>query len=238
MEHRVSEYGYWNVRLLWKLGISFDYDPLRFGVTMTTPSLDLLGDGKVIFNQSSLTIPELSAPDGLIAASEQSDLPATYMSPASIAAGVSYRIGKTRIYATTEYFGSTSEYKVLDPRTFEAQVSGDTISIDLTNSARAVFNWGIGLENGFGSNYSVYAAFFTDKSTARGETPTRLSATTWNIYHVSAGGAIGLGGFDVTLGLSYGFGSAPVENAIYLPNSSINASYASLKAIFGFTVPI
>lgn len=41
-----ESYSYWDARVLWKAGVTFDWLGASLGLTVTTPSLDLVGSGK------------------------------------------------------------------------------------------------------------------------------------------------------------------------------------------------
>jgi hypothetical protein len=238
--HRINEVSYWHIRLLWKVGVSADLGPLGLGINVTTPSIGLFGDGKVIFNEGVTAADPDVGTVGEIAATDQSKLPTTYRSVAAIAGGASYRIGNTKAFVTTEYFDDAETYSVLEAEEFIGQTSGDTMSADVAYGLDAVLNWGVGVEQEFGERYHAYAAFFVDNSAFQGDALSRLAATSWDIRHITAGGAVRFNNFDVTLGMSYGFGQDSVERDVVLPgeNPEAVAEYRSIKLIFGFVVAI
>jgi hypothetical protein len=156
-----NEYRYWNVRLLGKTGVFLDYDPLKAGLAITTPSLNLFGEGSTTVNGFSLGLDTDN--DGILDANMVADyqdkLASTAESPFSIALGASYVIDRTALFATVESFGGIARYNVLSPEPFVAQSTGDTISYSYTQAAKAVTNWGVGVEHHLAGKTTLYGGF-------------------------------------------------------------------------------
>jgi hypothetical protein len=208
----IDDFSYWNVRTLLKLGLTFDYDPLTFGFTVTTPSINLFGKGSVFNNYSFINSD--GTPGSVLVSNYQKDLSTNYKSPLSLAAGASYTFGDTEFHCTLEWFNSVDSYEVIDAEPFTGQTTGETYSPEIYTGLKSVFNWGIGVQHTFNERFSIYGSFITDKSALDTERGTRLAFTSWDIYHVTAGTAFSYQGIDITFGLSYGRGSDiinPVE---------------------------
>ena len=216
--------------------MALDFTPLTLGVTVTTPSLDLLGEGELLVNygltaDTGATVNELEA-------NYENKIASTYKSPPAVALGASYQLGRTTLYGTAELFGEVDDYTVLDGQSFIGQTTGDTISVDLTHKLRSVFNWGVGVEQGIGERWELYGAFFTDRSAFSEGRTSPMAFSTWDIWHVSAGGAVRLGNTDLTVGFSYGWGSDAIEPpwGSEPGDPETTVSYGSLKVVFGLTV--
>lgn len=236
----IEEYSFWNVRLLWKLGVAFDFDPLTAGVTITTPGINLFGTGRVLTNDGKTSLPPSQPPTNQLEANFQERLPSTYNSPFSVAVGASYRLGKTTAYTTGEWFAEVPRYAALSPEPFVSQTSGDTIAFEINGVANSVFNWGVGAEQEFAERFHIYGAFFKDGSFAPAVDPSDIAISTWDILHVSGGAAFTFETLEVTLGLSYGWGSDQVERTVVLPggNPISRVQYRSIKFLFGFAAAL
>jgi hypothetical protein len=237
----VREFAYWNARLLWKAGVAIDLRPLTLGAAVTTPSINLFGTGRVLRNDG---ITELDASDSSVTneleANFQDGIPSEYNSGAAVAVGAAFRLKATTLYTTAEWFNAVGRYTILKAGSFVGQTTGDTLSSDLTHELRSVVNWGIGLQHEFSEGFQAYGALFSDQSALPKGVPqdNPVAISTWDIWHVSAGGAFVLANIDITLGASYGWGSDTVKKPIVAPGDSPTAEmdYRSIKVIFGFGI--
>ena len=234
----VDEVRYSNVRLLWKLGAAFDLRPLTLGLTVTTPGLNIWTSGRSFIERSlnNVTPPLGGTPETELVASRQDDLPGTYKSPLSVAAGATYEVRSTRFFFTAEWFDSVDEFAVVDAEPVVGQTTGDTVSIDWSQRWRSVTNWGLGIEHTFSETFRLYGSFFTDFSAIEQPyTETSISTATWDIYHVTAGSAFQISSIHLTVGLSFGFGDD--SNRAFLGPAGTDTAdftYRSLKLILGF----
>jgi hypothetical protein len=231
-----SAFSYWHFRLLAKAGVTFEWLGGSLGMTVTTPGLGLLGDGRVLFNDTE------SVAEPVFVADYQDGLDPDYNSPLSVAVGGAWRRRATTLHLTAEWFDGVAEYDVLDPLDFVGQTSGDTISLLFTQALDPVLNFGLGLQQDFPGAFTGYLSFRTDFSARKPEQSSDISAATWDIYYVTAGGAFKIGTVDLTLGLTFGWGSKPVRNLGGLPPedtpvetpTAAELTYRSLRAIVAF----
>lgn len=206
-------YDYWHVRMLWKAGVLFDYNPVTFGFSLTTPSIGLFGSGEVYYNQSiiNLDITGDGTPESSLTSNYQDDVGIAYRSPLSIGAGMSYRLGgemgTSVIHLSLEWFSGIDEYTAIDTEDFTAQTSGETISNDFIVELSPVLNWGIGFEQIFSDRLTMYASFIRDGSALSTNSDSRLALSSYDLYHLSWGSAFSVLDFHITFGLGFGFGS-------------------------------
>jgi hypothetical protein len=206
-----SEYYYWNVRAILKLGASFDFRPLALGVSATLPSLNLFGRGRTYYNDSAVNI-DLDGdgtPSSSLTTDYQDDLDTEYKSPASVSLGTSYGYRTATIHLSVEYFGGVPAYSIIEPLPLRSQSTGDSIAINVTGGMRNVFNAGIGLDYKFSDRFSLYAGFTTDRSAYIREVNTAISS--WNLYHVKIGSAFRAFDIDWTAGFGFTWGADDVE---------------------------
>jgi len=232
-----DEFRYTNVRLLAKLGFVWGRGPLSLGTTLTTPSLNVFGGGRVFFERrlQDYVLPGQSEAFTLLEASRQDDLPATHKSPLSMAGGGRYETGNTGFSLGLEWFNSVGLYTAVDGETFVGQTTGREIDMDRTHAARSVLNYGVGADHELSPGVQLYLAAFTDRSSLppapeRGD----LGATSWDIYHVSAGSAFTVGLADLTVGLSYGFGSDRTTTLLGIDETA-DLNYTGLRLLLGFS---
>jgi hypothetical protein len=242
-----DDYSYWNVRALWKAGLAFSIESFDCGLTITTPSVNMFGDGSrhVNFGTVNVQTPGDTTGSSSIASFSKSGLDARYGSPFSIAAGVSYRLGDTRLHFALEWFDEQDDYVVLDSGTFRSQTTGREINTTLSQELNSVTNFGIGVEHELSERFELFGAFFTDRTAYISAEKTQLSRTNWNIHNVTLGSIFAARSIDFTLGASYGFGSTSNPRLINITSpaamiadtSDIDFRYDRIKVILGISFP-
>ena len=153
---QIRDFSFYNVRLLWKVGLSTDIGRWQLGLTVTTPSISLFGDGTSTF-ESTLAAPDDAAgnPQGVLAADRQ-QVPSEFRSPLSVGFGVARTFGSTGLYLATEWFQQVDPYTILDTEPFEAQSSGASLSSDVTHQLKSVTNVSIGVEHQLDPDRRLY----------------------------------------------------------------------------------
>ena len=236
MSIRDRGFSYWNAAILFKGGIAFDWLGASVGLTVTTPRINLFGEGKVLFNRS------LFNSENVFVADYQEGLSSTYKTPWSVALGAAYKRESTTVHITTEYFAPVSEFAVLSPEPFIGQSTGDTIAAQLTLELDDVLNFGLGLEHTFRPHLSGYVSFRTDFSAAveGSDETTDMGVTNWDIYFITAGTAFRIGNADLTAGLAFGWGSSksqlPEDPGLPSPSPKVAMKYRTLRLIIAFAI--
>ncbi len=214
---RVRDFDYYNVRLLWKAGLGVDLGPLTLGLTITTPSLDLLGGGSAYFRSSynGITAPGDTVSRQFLAADFQDDLSANYRSAWAIGAGAGYRIGNVILHLSAEWYAPVGQYDVLETSSFSGETDGETYSPSISQKLNSVFNLGLGTQIDLSESVSLYGSITTDRSAAPKDGTNTIAISAWDLYHFTAGTVLSLQPFDLTLGLSYASGSAPLNDVAW-----------------------
>ena len=238
---RESRYSYWNMRLLLKIGLTYEWHRLSLGLTYTLRSVSLFGSGKVLLNR---TLFGVENPTFVVTV--QDGLGATFKSPQSLALGATYSpYPHTTVHLTSEYFAEVNKYAVLDLDPLVGQSTGDTTALDLNDARSDVWNVGVGLDHDFTTTLTGFASFRTDFSSASGDPEVQLTVTSWNLYHVTAGVAVRIGTADLTLGLGYGWGGQSDVEFFALPRTTqeeipqperADIGYRSLRFIMSFAL--
>lgn len=210
----IDEFEYWHVRLLAKLGVAFDYRPISFGLTVTTPSLGVMGSGRYYHSESAtgLDLDGDGAPDDFLAATDQEELDARWRSPLSVAAGASWRGGSTGVHLTVEWFDGITGYDVLETAAYQAQADGAARTPDLGMHLRSLVNVGVGLDHRFSPGFALYAGFRSDFSAQPEEPATNILMTHWDLWHATAGASFQFLGVELTTGLEYSFAEGNAVN--------------------------
>ena len=207
-QHRAFSYIHW--RLLARIGLSGVRDSLTYGITLTTPSLGLLGGGEA---RQNLTLVDQTGKLGTITgASYQKDVKADYRSPLGLGAGASYAIANSRLHGAVEWMAEVPEYTVLDAAAFtvKSPTSDSTVALAVNEKLSDVFNWGVGFEHRFSPGLSGYVSYHTDRSARAHGQPVGASFTSWDLQHIAAGTTFRYLRSDFAVGVSTAFASQPV----------------------------
>jgi hypothetical protein len=240
---------YRHYRALWKIGLACDFKAITAGLTLTTPSLAIAGSGSTGVNSSviNLDMDGDGVADDFLAADYRERQPVTYRTPLSLAAGVTFKIQKVRVYWSTEWFARVRPYTVVDAAEFTAQTTGEVLSTDVTQELSAVLNTGVGLEWSYSPRFKGYASFTTDYSAKKPGTETNLSLTDWDIHHIVTGAEISIKKSELTVGLGFSFGDREIGNrpdilerggldALWDPFEGLTFRYATYRLIIGFAI--
>lgn len=239
----VSEFDYYHVRTLAKLGVAHDDGRLQLGLSVTTPSLGLFGSGAA-GNTTSLLGVDANG-DGFpdppfLETTTQDGLAAEYRSSWAVGAGASWQRGGTRLHLSAEWFAPVGRFTVLS---LPPDESGSTSGVELTQQLASVFNAGVGVQHDFGSDMALYGAFRTDFSASVGDPTVNAAVSDWDLYHLSAGFAFRIGDSRFTLGATGSFGghTRPLATPIPpedLPGAGLDAPveirYRRLVFLLGF----
>ena len=234
----ISSGKYSTLRTLAKLGASGVIGPVSAGLTFTTPSLQISGSGERASN-SSFT----SSDSVFLAVNVQNEIGAEYKTPMSVGFGLGWTIGDGRIHASGEYFDSIDPYRVLEAEPFNAQVPDTSVlTPNPVQSAKEVFNWGLGAEYRFNPALKGYVSYFTDNSFLADDLEqSSLSVLPFDIQTVTLGGEFRVSSVLLTLGGGYGWGSQvddQLTDILRDENSEFEAKYVyrNFRLLFGFEI--
>jgi hypothetical protein len=208
-------YNYQHWRLLWKIGLGGNFGNWDLGLSVTTPSVGIMGTGKAAFDQTLITqdLNGSGVSDSDVTTSTQKDLPVTYKSPLSVGVGAAYQKGSARIHASAEWYDGVPAYDVLAP---DPVILPDTTmaAFGLTQELESVSNIAVGAEYQFGPKVTGYLGFRTDNSALDNESSDNTSLSLWDIFHVSGGGTFTMGSSDFTIGGIVAWGSDMTRRGI------------------------
>ncbi len=240
---------YWHIRALAKAGLAFNYSPISFGLTLTTPSFGLFGDGSVHHDQSISGLE--SSPDGAdsqyLAVNYQEGLSPNFKSPLSLAVGAAYHFGSSAIYFSSEWFNGTESFDILSPDSFRSQSNPETIlEYDVSYAARPILNWGLAGKHQFTKTFTLYTSFWTDKSVMDPNQDSTSMMAIWNLWHLNMGASFEFMNIEFTSGLGYSYGSETTDQFLYFNPGENDDDYGDypeteftfqrLKFLIGFNL--
>ncbi len=243
-----GEYEYLNVRTLWKLGLAFDFSKWTLGFTLTTPSIKLFGTGTAGYNNTAIgQYPgEVDNGEAEMAADYQQDVNSHFPTPFSIGFGFTYKLKRTRLYFSAEWYSAIKTFDVLDLETSYSQTSGEEIDFSLTHEVDSVLNFAIGIEHVFGKRFAAYASFRTDYSAESLVSETNLTITNWDLFHFMAGAIFSISKYNITLGIGYSYGTNKrelvldqirdrLDEELLAIIDNVQFNYSSIMVVLGFS---
>lgn len=224
---RILEYvDFWSVRFITKFGLALDYGKLKSGLTVTSPSINLLGTANInseIGSSRLLVIEEQNSgrkiPIDIFASDRQERIKIKYKSPMSFAAGIEYEISdRLRFSAAAEWFMEQKRYTIINPEFNQYFVGiGEILNDEIYNSqvllrvedaSRSVINFGGAIEYDLFEDIQSYFSFRTDyKHSKSFETNgISLGLSDWNIYHFTTGATYSDKTSKLGIGAKFSFG--------------------------------
>ncbi|WP_404369836.1 hypothetical protein ACIHQR_08005 [Corallococcus coralloides] len=189
-----------HVRVLLKVGASYQRGPWAVGLAVTTPSVALWGRGSVGYERAVQSQGlDTNAPAPVF--NYQEDLPAHFRNSWSAALGVSRSFGEsTAVYASLEGYARVATVTLVDAEPILPRGSTEPIDGDYAFALKPLLNGALGVEQALGDRVRVYLSGHTDFS-ALDQTPgTNALLGGWDLYHVASGIHFVLGRSRFTLG--------------------------------------
>jgi hypothetical protein len=230
-----------NYRTLLKAGLAVNLKPVTLGLTITTPSIDILGSGS--FGYHNFINDPADAGNNVYETNSQIDLKSNYNTSWAVGAGGAYWGKKINLHFSAEWYNAVKKYHPLTIEPFYSQSSGDTIRNEINQEFINVLNAGIGIDYKLNDKVSLSASFITDFSANIESLKSNISLSKWNIYHISAGSNFEIGKAEITLGLSFCSGTDVIGHNTNIGNSGdigsklkqeADVKYSRLNILFGF----
>ena len=238
---------YDSLRLLWKLGAAAEFDALKLGISVTTPSVNIYGDGTSARDITGAG----TGNTNFIADDRQENLDAETRTPFSVAGGATYDLEKTKLHATVEWFGAKGAYNVMVPESRNIVKPSNAEAVDardallVTSGADAVVNWALGVEHQICDKVTGFASFRSDYEAQR--EGTNLGISNWDIYHATVGATYRRENSELGVGLVYSFGDtddysqavnfddASLDNGLFGRSQQTSVDYEAVSLIVGYT---
>lgn len=250
---------YSTVRSALKGGFNYQGNGFAIGMTVTSPSLNLFGNGTVA---EDLTLTNLKPENSdqrvsAYASDRQEKLKAKFKSPLEIGLGLKKQWGSQGLSLNIGHYFGFDSYRLIEaepnllirPELTDQFTSADFLNVE--TAMKPVTNFAIAYENRVKENLELMGSFRTDFSYFD-EVPSlgnqlTTEFTQWNIFHLTFGGVHHKEHSSLTLGLAYSFGGtdAYVQEASFTdsdPNppiegvlSIVKAKYSNIGAIIGYS---
>jgi len=227
-----------NYRALLKTGLGVNLNPITFGLTLTTPSINLLGSGSYGYHNFN------NNPDdpgqNVYQSNYQDELESEYKTSWAVGFGAAYWGKKISVHFSAEWYNAVKRYNPLILAPLNSQSSNETFTQEITQQLKSVINAGIGADYKLNDKVSFAGGFITDFSAKDINGERNISLSEWDIYHISGGSNFIIGSSEVTLGFSYSFGSdlirqlTDIGNPAADTNSGAEVKFTKIKVIFGF----
>ncbi|NNC18703.1 hypothetical protein HRD49_11340 [Corallococcus exiguus] len=200
-----------HVRVLLKVGASYQRGPWAVGLAVTTPSLALWGRGSVGYERAVQSQGvDSNAPAPVF--NFQEDLPAHFRNSWSAAFGVSRSFGEsTAVYASLEGYARVSSLSLVDAEPIVPRGTTETINGGYDFALKPLLNGALGVEQALGERVRVYLSGHTDFSALDSTPGTNALLGGWDLYHVASGIHFLLGRSRFTLGGNLAWGSKQTD---------------------------
>jgi hypothetical protein len=234
-------FNYTNYRALIKAGLGIKLNPVTLGLTITSPSLSVLGSGG--FGYCKVINDPDSASNNVYQSNYQDTLKATYRSSWAIGLGAAYWHKRYNLHISAEWYNAVRSYQPMTIKDFKAQSNGETVHNEIRHNFKSVINFGIGGVYTINNSTDISGGITTDFSANQGNAQYNIALTNWNIYHVNAGSNFKLGRAEITLGLSYSFGKNVINQQLDLYDQQpvqsdvkpeLDTRFKRIKLLFGF----
>ena len=212
----ISDYQYYDIRMLFKLGYLLDLNPFSFGITVTTPGFHIYGDGEYYFNfsLSDYYDDQGDLNKGLIIADYQEDLVTYAQNPLSIGLGASYKWKNSRFHFSLEWFDKVNSYQFLKIDSKNSTELAEISAFKLTNAARSIINFGFGYEIYINEKLSAYGSIYNDKNANVSKIQEFNFDNNTTLYHITAGTKFVFNTTDVTSGIEVAWGSQDINTEL------------------------
>ncbi len=214
----VENVNYWNVRSVLKLGAVYTMDNWSFGLTMSTPSINIMGKGTVAIDVAANNYKLSDGRIDILASDRQTKLETKYKAPLSISGGAKYKSAKSTYALSAQYFGSIAAYDVVQAQPSDFIRPADVFEelgsesfLRVHAAARPVFNVALGYENRISEKLTVNFGVRNDMSYYDSEVNDLEGINTvissWNLFHFAGGAKITKNNNTISAGLLLSFGN-------------------------------
>ncbi|QSQ22177.1 hypothetical protein JY651_44805 [Pyxidicoccus parkwayensis] len=175
-----------HIRLLAKLGASYQEETWAVGLTVTTPSVGLAGSGEAGFERAvSQQGFNLSIPSRV--SDLQKSAPVQFKSPLSVGVGGNRVFGATILHAAVEAFARVHTFRLVDTEPIVTSDSAEVLDGDIFHGFEPVVNVAVGVEHDLGRDVRVYLSAHTDFDAAESMPDAGSLLSDWDLYHAATG---------------------------------------------------
>lgn len=250
-----SSYRYNSIGLIWKLGLAWELSKVRIGMTITTPRLNITGNGSTNYEEylTGIDTTGNGINDDVFIVDFQRNLKSKYRTPWAVGLGIGIPLKRGIIHVSAEWFNQVSRYVILESEPFIGQSSQEVLQFAVVDELNPVLNYGIGLEMYLNEKVSFYASIATDNSAVPSEVSyfasneEEVNNSIFKRDFVKLGGGIMLATkwADVTLGATFAEASQDIDrpisfngdDPIFDSEDQATIKYSKWQFIVGFSIP-
>lgn len=196
-------FNYWNVKIMFKPAISFNWEVFKFGIAFTTPTINIMGKANVYRDFNVINMTELLPVDVTVIDRAES-IKAVHKEPGALAIGISWNMGK-RLWGhfSQEIFFGQKRFYVFNPNQVpnsyptaitqadQEAAFGEENFMAYSEATYPIMNVGLGFEAQLNEKWKLYTGARTDFLNNRNPYYTfntlNADATKWHLYHFSLG---------------------------------------------------
>lgn len=250
---------YYNVRYAAKLGAVYRSGNWSTGLTITSPSLNLFGNGTLASNIALRNIYLNDDTERIsgVATARQAELKSKFKSPFSVALGTNYEKGRSSAGIAVQYYSGIDIYDIMEPvpgsfvrpAELAPQLQSDAFLRNRAG-AKSVLNIAVGYEHKLSETISLLFSGRNDMSYFDDElnegTGIKTTISSWDIYHFTGGVTIDRKNSSLSLGLLYSTGNTGdyEQTGNFDPNNVdlvegtttiTSAKYSNIGLLIGYT---
>ena len=252
---------YTHIRTSFKAGLNYQDKNFGAGLTFTTPSIGITGNGIIAVDIIGNNILYNGSRTSLLANDRQEKIKSSYKSPFSVTAGMNWNMRRSSFGIAAQYYGGIAVYDILraGPAVFVRPASlnsslGSDDFLRFKTAAKSVFNFAVAYEYLFTPAIILNTSFRTNRSyydkSLKNITGIKADYTSWDIYHFTAGTTITRNRSKVSIGLLFSTGkdgtreqednfNKPKEANFLQGDTFITkATYSSIGFLLGYTLMI
>lgn len=202
-----------------KIGLNAKLNKWDLGLTISTPTLGIMGTGYILADLSLSNIrldEDLNQPRrNFLANGEFDKIKATYKYPVNAALGISRVFGKVRMYGGVSWYGIIDAYNILDPgdAAFLQPPSDQNVlytskALSLWSTNQTVINWSIAADWMIRDDYHLLFSLRSDEYYSDFDPEQdgfNVAIKQWDNYHFTLGTQRKFGWSEWVVGLRYNF---------------------------------
>jgi hypothetical protein len=212
-------------RLITKAGIHFRKNKWKLGLTLTTPSINVVGWANVsreisVYNgidESTINTDTVKTIDFLALDRQRNIHDTRYKTPFSIAFGAERNLKQGSLMFSVEYFQKIKQYQVVvpNPEPFIRPSTGDyyideTEFLSVIYAANHALNFSVGYEHNVSDKLAVLTSVRTDFNVSNEDSEPQpemiMGSIFWDMYHATLGVSMKKGNTLTTIGFDYALG--------------------------------
>ncbi|WP_295093676.1 hypothetical protein [uncultured Flavobacterium sp.] len=229
-----------------KAGLNYNFNKATLGLTLTLPHIGVWNNGEFYYKE---VIAGIGPDKDLLVTDKENNLKAARRTPLSIAVGSGIQLGKHKLHLNATCYSGIKNYDRIEIPTIPQENKPD-IAFQLEESAKPIFNFGVGSElyihksiKGYLSFATDYSAYISNANLINLNSQSKKDINfSQDFYHFGGGFELKFQSIQLILGTSYTRSSSvfskPIEIESDLGKESSNITYQQWQFIVGLEIPV